>query len=256
LIPKAHAQARREADSDCATWWVTDGLPQVIANRQGFINGCRGHGFSVTSDWGDGDAWETDWTTHDDVDGVDTADVAFYTGHADANGWIVSPPSDFGVEYRDVGPDATGRDDRYGAFDLEHLIIAACGPHQSDSFVSGVGDATRRWKNIFGGLHTFNGYGAVTFDNDAEGRRFMELIRSGRDVRYAWIRTGLDIQPDNNGEAAPNGPRIFVTSMKSNHRSNAGVSSCIGRETMTVGGSGCADVRSTDVSIVFIYAGT
>lgn len=255
LIPPARAQARVEADSDCSSWWITDRLPSVFANRQGFFDGCRAHGFAPAYDWGDVNAWETDWTLYDDNEGADTSDVTFYTGHADANGWVLMPPADGALTFPEVG-DTGGIDDRYGKFDMEHLIIAACGPHQSRSFVSGVDHADIRWRRIFGGLHTFQGYGAVTFDTASEGSRFMELIRSGRTVIYSWIRTGIDIQGATNGEAAPNGPNIFVTSMKTNHRTNRSLSTCIGNETMRVGGSGCADIASSDVSLVFIYAGT
>lgn len=257
IISPARAQARLEADSDCSSWWVTDRLVSAQANRRGFFDGCRSIGFTQSFDWGDADAWETDWTLYDDNEGADVSDVTFYTGHADANGWVVMPPNDSFVSFGDVGRDPSGIDDRYGKFDMEHLIIAACGPHQSRSFVSGVDNADDRWRPIFNGLHTFEGYGAVTFDTPSEGSRFMELVRSGRSVIYSWIRTGMDIQGATNGEAAPNGPNIYVTSLKANHRTNSSLSACIGNESLRVGGAGCADIRSSDIGyLVFFYAGT
>jgi hypothetical protein len=84
----------------------------------------------------------------------------------------------------------------------------------------------------------------------------MELIRSGRSVIYAWLRTGIDIQDATNGEAAPDGPNIYVTSMKASHGANPLPGSCIGAESLRVGGWGCADVSSRDVTVVFFYAGT
>lgn len=259
LVPSAHAQVyetRVEADSQCATWWVTDGLPRVIANRQGFLDGCRAHGFTVTSDWGDANAWEEDWTTYDDtIEGVDAQDIVFYTGHADSLGWALSPPRDGSVAPGDLGRDGM-TDDRYGKNDLEHLIVAACGPHQHAGFVAGGGDAVARWERIFNGLHTFQGYGSVTFDTDAEGRRFMELIRSGRSVIAAWLRTGIDVQPATNGERAPDGPNIYVTGMWPRHLTVPELGGCNASERLRVGGGGCVDIASRNVSVVFYFAGT
>jgi hypothetical protein len=259
LVPSAQAQVyetRVEADSQCATWWVTDGLPSVRANRQGFLDGCRAHGFSVTSDWGDANAWEEDWTIYDDtLEGVDAQDIVFYNGHADRFGWVLSPPRDGSVEPDDLGRDGM-TDDRYGKNDLEHLIVAACGPHQHEGFVAGAEDAVARWQRIFNGLHSFQGYGAVTFDTDAEGRRFMELIRGGRSVIGAWMRTGIDAQPGTNSERAPDGPNIFVTGMYPRHRTVPGIGACNMSERLRVGGGGCSDVASQNVSVVFYYTGT
>lgn len=243
-----------EADADCSSWWITDGLPRVYGNRQGFFDGCRAQGFAPRYDWGDINAWETDWTTYDDNEGADTADVVFYTGHADFTGWVLMPPADGGLSSGEVG--MTGSvEDRYGRGDLEHLIVAACGPHQSRSFTSGVNYADDRWRPIFNGLHTFEGYGSVTFDTDSEGRRFMELVRSGRSVIYSWIRTGIDVQPGSNGEVAPDGPTIYVTSIKASHRTISSRSICISDETLTPR-TGCADIRASDIRLAFIYAAT
>lgn len=243
-----------EVDADCSSWWITDGLPRVYANRQGFFDGCRAQGFTPRYDWGDVNAWESDWTTYDDNEGPDTADVVFYTGHADSQGWVLMTPDDGGLSPGEVGMTG-GVEDRYGRGDLEHLIIAACGPHQSRSFTSGVDYADTRWRAIFNGLHTFEGYGSVTFDTDSEGRRFMELIRSGRSVIYSWIRTGIDIQPGSNGEVAPDGPTIYVTSIKASHRTISDRSICISDETLTPR-RGCTDIRAADIRLAFIYAAT
>jgi hypothetical protein len=247
---------RRSTAGRIHTWWNTFNLPRVVANRQGFLDGCRAIGFTPLYDWGDANAWEEDFNLYDDYDGADNSDVVFYTGHADYLGWILSPPADGAMDAPEVGPDAAGVDDKYGKTDMEHLIIAACGPHQSRSFTTGVDHAVDRWRRIFGGLHTFQGYGAITFDTDSEGRRFTDLIRSGRSVIYAWARTGMDIQPATNGEAAPDGPNVYVTGMYSTSRRNPLLGSCIGRESLVVGGAGCADIPSSDVSIVFYYIGT
>ena len=123
---------------------------------------------------------------------------------------MLNNPSDTFLNFSEV---QAGGGDLYGNRDLEWIVIAACGPHQSSHFVGGVGNAFDRWRGIFDGLHIFLGYGAVTYDNTSEGRRVVELAASGWNVIDAWFRTAWEIQPSTNGFSAPDGPTIFVTAM-------------------------------------------
>jgi len=59
------------------------------ANAQGFIDEWANAGWTIDFNWGDGNAWESDWTSNDD-NYVDNADFVFYTGHANMNGWVLA----------------------------------------------------------------------------------------------------------------------------------------------------------------------
>jgi hypothetical protein len=196
------------------TSWIglSQGLGGSAANAQGFVDGLAAAGWSIAFNWGDANAWESDWNSNSHIF-ADAVDFAFYTGHASPDGWVLNAPDDTFLSYTDVGSWPGDGNDRYGSGDLEWIVIAACGPHQSSHFVGSVGNAFDRWRGVFDGLHVFMGYGAITFDNSSEGSRVVELSRAGWPVIDAWFRTAWEIQPSDNGAAAPNGPTIFVTAM-------------------------------------------
>ncbi|TGY88417.1 hypothetical protein E5163_11405 [Marinicauda algicola] len=245
LIPTAHAQSSWK---ECGTDWIgeSQGLGGSSANRQGFIDGCRDENWSVNFDWGDEWAWESDFHAHDDSY-IDSADLVFFTGHASPNGWTMNPPDDGGINFREV----RGGRDLYGNQDLEWLIIAACGPLQSDHFQSNVNNAFDRWRDIFDGMHTFLGYGAVTFDNTEEGGRFMELTRNGWDVIDAWFRTAQEIQPSTNSWSPPNGPTIRVVAMYAHDGDD-----CPLNENIHGQGTVCADVTKPGQRRTMVWSGT
>lgn len=67
------------------------GLPGRQQNAQGFVDGLAAAGWLINFNWGDANAWESDWNANDDTY-VDAADFVFYTGHADLNGWMLVTP--------------------------------------------------------------------------------------------------------------------------------------------------------------------
>ena len=199
---------------EAGTSWIgpSQGLGGSPANAQGFVDGLAAAGWTINFNWGETAAFESDWNSDDD-NWADAADFVFYTGHANSDGWVLNNPNDTFLHHTEVGATPGSPNDRYGQNDLEWIIIAACGPHQSSHFVGGVGNAFDRWRGIFDGLHVFLGYGAVTFDNTTEGSRVVELARAGWPIIDAWFRTAWEIQPSSNGYGAPNGPTIYVTAM-------------------------------------------
>lgn len=244
IISPAYAQATAE----CGTSWIgtSQGLGGSSGNRQGFIDNCRAAGWQLNFDWGDNNAFESDWRRNDDS-WIDAADLVFYTGHASPNGWNVVNPDDTFMNFTEV----SGVSDHWGANDLEWLIVAACGPHQSNHFTTNVGNAFDRWRDAFDGLHTFLGYGAVTFDNTSEGRRFMELTRAGWSTVDAWFRAAQEIQPATNGYSPPNGDAVIVTAMWAHDGDH-----CARNERIHGFGSTCADVRGRDQKRYLLWSGT
>ena len=203
--------------SEAGTSWIgmLGGLGGSQQNAQGFVDSLAADGWTVNFNWGDANAWESDWDANDD-NYLDTADFVFYTGHANQNGWMLANPGTQNLVQ--LTPSVVGSvpqtpGDRWGQQDLEWVIVAACGPLQDDIISAGGGDVLSRWEGAFDGLHTLMGYGAVTNDNTEEGRRVVQYSREGTPVIDAWFRTAQEIQPSTNGYSAPNGPDVWVGAM-------------------------------------------
>jgi hypothetical protein len=199
---------------EASTSWIGQigGLGGSRNNAQGFINELKDAGWNINFNWGDCNAWKTDWARNDD-NYVDASDFVFYTGHAGVDGWQLINPDDCSPNY--LTPAAIGNSpevpgDRWGQQDLEWIIIAACGPLEDDILAKDGGNALNRWDGIFGGLHTLMGYGAVTFDNEEEGQRIVQYAREGQTLINAWFRMAQEIQPSDNGYEAPYGPTVYV----------------------------------------------
>ena len=174
------------------TSWIgsSGGLPKSKNNAQGFVNELAAIGWNIHFNWGDANAYESDWRKNDD-NWVDAVDFVFYSGHANSNGWTLSPPDDNFLHCNETG----GASDLWGANNLEWAVIAACGPLQ-DALVGSGGDVLSRWRNAFDGLHMLMGYAQVTYDNDQEGKRLVQYAKSkSTTLRQSWFRVGREIQP-------------------------------------------------------------
>jgi hypothetical protein len=223
-IPRAWEMAtqrrglRAVSAYEAGTSWIGDigGLSGSQKNAQGFVDGMKDAGWKINFNWGNCNAWETDWHANDD-DYVDATDFVFYTGHASGDGWMLVNPGNCATDYllsSEVGATPETPGDMWGQNDLEWIIIAACGPLQ-DEIINppGGGNVIRRWDGAFDGLHILLGYGGVTFDNEEEGARVVKYAREGRTLIDAWFRTAQEIQPSTNGYSPPNGPTIYVGAM-------------------------------------------
>jgi len=173
------------------TSWIgmSGGLSGSKKNAQGFVDELAAIGWNIRFNWGDANAWESDWRRNDDT-WVDAVDFVFYTGHANSDGWVLSNPDDTFLHFNETG----GAKDLWGANNLEWAVVAACGPLQ-DALVGSGGDVLDRWKNAFDGLHMLMGYAQVTYDNEEEGKRLVKYAKSGSTLMQSWFRTGQEIQP-------------------------------------------------------------
>jgi len=202
---------------EAGTSWIGSigGLGGSQKNAQGFVDGLKNAGWKINFNWGNCNAWESDWHENDDYY-VDAADIVFYTGHADGNGWLLVKPGTCAwdaLSYTEVGAAPGMPSDMYGQQDLEWIVIAACGPLEDDIISKGGGNAITRWRPIFDGLHILLGYGAVTYDNEEEGKRFVQYAREGQSLINAWFRTAQEIQPSMNYYGAPFGPRVYAAAL-------------------------------------------
>lgn len=202
---------------EAATSWIgpIGGLGGSNKNAQGFVDGLKNAGWKINFNFGDCNAWETDWHENDDYY-VDAVDFVFYTGHAGVDGWMLVNPSNCNSDYlasQEVGAAPETPGDIWGRQDLEWIIIAACGPLEDNILASGGGNVLQRWDGAFDGLHILMGYGSVTFDNEDEGRKVIQYARQGQTLINAWFRTAQEVQPSTNGLGAPYGPTVYVGAM-------------------------------------------
>ena len=200
---------------EAGTSWIglSGGLAGSQQNAQGFVDQWASAGWHIDFNWGDGNAWESDWTSNDD-NYVDNADFVFYTGHANMNGWVLAATGGDGwLDFTETGASPGNPGDLWGQSDLEWVIIAACGPLQDDVIAAGGGDVFARWDGAFDGMHTLLGYGAITYDNTDEGRKVAQYCKGGSTVINSWFRAAQEIQPSTNGASAPDGPTVWVGAM-------------------------------------------
>lgn len=173
------------------TSWIglSGGLGGSQKNAQGFVDELAAIGWNIRFNWGDANAWESDWRKNDDT-WVDAVDFVFYTGHANSDGWVLAAPDDTFLHFTETA----GSRDLWGAKNLEWAVIAACGPLQ-DELVGSGGDVLDRWRNAFDGLHILMGYAQVTYDNEEEGKRLIQYAKAGSTIIQSWFRTAQEIQP-------------------------------------------------------------
>ena len=194
--------------------WIGEfgGLGGSLKNAQGFVDEMGAEGWQERFNWGNQDAWKSDWVSNDD-DYVDDVDFVFYTGHAGPDGWMLASNGEGDwIHFSEVGTSPNMPSDLWGQENLEWVVIAACGPLQDD-IINGGGNVFDRWRAAFDGLHLMMGYAAVTFDNEEEGKRLASYARSGMTLRQAWFRTAQEIQPSTNDEGDPYGPDVFAATM-------------------------------------------
>jgi hypothetical protein len=187
-------------------------VPNAEANAGGLLAALSDSGWVVNFNWGDADAYHSDWNVNRDR-WADAADLIYYTGHARGIGWMLvdSAQSTVGnLQYKTLTSMDTASAP-FGAQDLEWIVISACGPLQ-DNLINppGGGDAILRWRGAFNGLHILLGYGSVTFDYAEEGRRFAEYALEGKTIIHAWFRAAVETQPPTNGRNPPDGPGIWA----------------------------------------------
>lgn len=188
------------------------GLGGSQNNAQGFVDEMGAEGWQERFNWGNQDAWKSDWVSDDD-NYVDDVDFVFYTGHAGPDGWQLARNGEADwINFSEVGTSPNMPSDLWGQENLEWAVIAACGPLQDD-VINGGGNVFDRWRAAFDGLHLLMGYSAVTYDNEEEGQRIASYARSGMTLMQAWFRTAQEIQPSTNDYGDPYGPDVFAATM-------------------------------------------
>jgi hypothetical protein len=213
--PAAPGQRRARAAatgvSDVGFMWVgaTQGLPASAANVQGGIDAAGAKGNFIRYNLGEYAATKGAYLDpasplstskpykREDTVYADNVDLAFYTGHAGANGWT---STEIDATYSYSWTDMVRNTDpiRFGDGDAEYLVIAACGPLQPTDAQGR--SASTRWKPMFHGLHLLMGYATTSVDNTIEAKTFFQgLVGTSTTpevrVTLAWQRAAIASQP-------------------------------------------------------------
>src|SRR5262245_52691316 len=184
LVPEASKDqvTQREAG---ASWQRVGPAEQ---NVNGFLDGLRNDGWTINFNWGEADAWESDWNAYNN-DWVDAADIVFFTGHASKEAWLlIDATTGFSdpLTADETAPPKDPEGDLWGNNDVEWIIIAACGPLQDEVVSHGDGSAIQRWKDAFNGLHQLLGYASVSDSTPDEGKLFVRYCLDGETVINSW----------------------------------------------------------------------
>ena len=133
--------------------------------------------------WGDDLAWDQDFeetgvgspATGTDTSWIDTVNIAFFSGHGSAGGFM------FGIASKDDGT-AKPSELKLGNGKLDWIALDACQVLEYDN-----GNVFNRigWP-VFKGLHYILGFDTVARDESKRGRYLAENLNSGDRVRDAW----------------------------------------------------------------------
>lgn len=176
--------------------WKTGGNSGSTDEVNGVLKQAAALGWGTKFAWKDEDAWLSDWSSNAST-WVDDVDLAYYAGHADWEGWLLTddtnPTADSWLESTAVG----------GKYDVHHLlwskklkwiIVAACGPLQ-DQCMGASGRDVFAWGGAFDGLRLLLGYATDVAGFTGEGARALELAGRGVPLAKAWLRAAREQQP-------------------------------------------------------------
>jgi hypothetical protein len=184
-------EVREEPNGDgyrIAAYWPLDATPCSATNATRFLQRLRGQQFTMALVRGDGLASVSDWTAPEGQI-VDTANVVFYSGHADHERWLLVDPETRGRAFFTKDHPVPFGDQGEQSLDL--IVISACGPMQ-DKTTGGSQDVFR-WCSLFKGLHMLLGHGTEVGDSAEEGETFAEYCLAGMTVAEAWFTTACDL---------------------------------------------------------------
>jgi hypothetical protein len=150
-----------------------DDLKNCDNDAEGFYNKLSG---VKTFDWGDDNAWDTDFeqsgvgspSAGGDTAYADNVTIVYFAGH----GWIY-----FGVTTHDNGT-AGPSEMSLGDKNCRYLALSTC---------SAMSDAgTARWKPIFKGLRAMFGFKTTIGDSGSRGEKFANYLNAGYWMDTAW----------------------------------------------------------------------
>jgi hypothetical protein len=150
----------------------------------GFYNALGAKGWTKVSNWGDNNAWETDFksvtvASGQDANNSDNVDFQYFSGHGNYDGFY------FGTDHTDWQAKYT--DLSLGDKDLEFLTLSSC---LCLNFQSGALWNKMGWP-VFHGLHLICGMDTVEADTPSIGLYFVRFMTG--DPAYPSYGTKLPV---------------------------------------------------------------
>ncbi|MDX2020050.1 MAG: DUF6345 domain-containing protein [Deltaproteobacteria bacterium] len=177
---------------------VCSGLPNTVANVQGFNARMGLAGVPTQFTWFDNNAWEDDWKDPskggNDSTWVDDVDMTYWQGHGWPDGFSFSGCSsndDSSLTYNDAV---------WGNKDAEWMSLFTC-------LVLNTGTPGnywyQRWGRAFHGLHQINSFETVSYHSSQHGQIYAGYLTgvpwfwwiNPMKVRVAWAQASIDDQP-------------------------------------------------------------
>jgi len=211
MFPISIVQAADDANNrEVGVEWVQNYGPCGIGNlgstradAESFYNALGNRGWTKSFNWGDGNAWESDFEKEgvggSDISYADNVDFAYFSGHGSRDSvWFGTPHDGNGaIPCRVHTSEAS-----WGETDLEWLVLSVCLTLQFDNW--GVFD---RWSPAFQGLHQILSYDTISYDavmGDTfvkhmtgywSGFWFWQTWNPPKTIRNAWTQANIERQP-------------------------------------------------------------
>lgn len=180
--------------SCCAEWvnnyhGMQDNLTYAGEEAEGFYNNLGTWGSSWTGKFinGDDDAMERHWKdpAFGGVDSgyIDSADMAFYSGHGGPDGFAFGTASDdYSMNYDEA---------RWGNTKTDWIVLASC---------KVLNETTReQWEDAFEGLHSICGFDTPGCAHPDLGWYFADLLMEGKTIWKAWYTATDRYEVPNDG---------------------------------------------------------
>lgn len=207
IVQAADDANNREVGVEWVWNYASCGIGSVYntgTDAQGFYNALGNIGWTRVFNWGNGNAWESDFEKAS-VGGsdnfyADAVDFAYFAGHGSPSAFYFGTPHDGDGAWtcRVHTSEAS-----WGETDLEWLVLKACQTLQFSNW--GVFD---RWRPAFQGLHQILGYDTIAYDTTNTGSTFVKHMTGywtgfwfwqtwhpPKQIKNAWWQANIDTQP-------------------------------------------------------------
>lgn len=172
------------------------GLSYCDDTAVGFLNAMKSRGHTEVFNWGNSNAWETDFRDPDfggdDTNWIDNVDFAHFSSHGGTSAENVFSGS-FGIKHTDCRWKSNRA--KFGNKSLKWLAIDACEGLELSR------DVVATWRNAFHGLHTIVGFTDLSSDAWWTGGRgfwFGLSVGNNGKIINAWLDASYSYWCDDN----------------------------------------------------------
>jgi hypothetical protein len=163
---------------------VNDDLVNRAECAEGFLDAMTARGFTSMFDWGDGNAWETDFRSNDNGgDALDWSDAVNFCYFAD-HGVNGGPGGQMDIGFTSQHEYCTGWSDswRLGISLLRWFVLDTC-----DLVLDTDAATVSNWFGPMQGVHLLFGFVGEAYDDGGRGASFGSDAANGAVLSSAWL---------------------------------------------------------------------